>query len=393
MELHPDLSEVNTSWRDVLPIHPAAELFPPMTANELRELGADIKQNGLTSPIVLWSDGKSPAVLLDGRNRLDAIEMATGSPAMLGAIEMATGSPAMLGAPSIMAGKDFLACDRVITLDRSVDPYAFVISANFRRRHLNAEQKREVIAKLLKTQPEKSDRQIAEMLGVDHKTVASVRAEMEGRGEIPRAEARTDSKGRKQPTKRPRNHTRANLYRSMKLGADAVEKLKGTSLDNAREMDELVFLNRGAPKGGHTEIVKRFVADAAAGKEVSAIKYTKSGAAFRRDDIGADSSGKADRLRARVGALQAELRRREIKITGLESELADLKDDGRACEVVGGAVKKDEAWQIDGLVRAWKQASETARQKFMALFELQSAVARVTNEGLGNPDVLRRVEQ
>ena len=263
MELHPDLSEVNTSWRDVLPIHPAAELFPPMTANELRELGADIKQNGLTSPIVLWSDGKSPAVLLDGRNWLDAIEMATGS-------------PAMLGAPSIMAGKDFLACDRVITLDRSVDPYAFVISANFRRRHLNAEQKREVIAKLLKAQPEKSDRQIAEMLGVDHKTVASVRAEMEGRGEIPHAEARTDSKGRKQPAKRPRNHTRANLYRSMKLGADAVEKLKGTSLDRAREMDELVILNRGAPEGGHTEAVKQLVA-AAAGKAVSAVAYTKSG--------------------------------------------------------------------------------------------------------------------
>ncbi len=380
MELHPDLSEVNTSWRDVLPIHPAAELFPPMTANELRELGADIKQNGLTSPIVLWSDGKSPAVLLDGRNRLDAIEMATGS-------------PAMLGAPSIMAGKDFLACDRVITLDRSVDPYAFVISANFRRRHLNAEQKREVIAKLLKTQPEKSNRQIAEMLGVDHKTVASVRAEMEGRGEIPHAEARTDSKGRKQPAKRPRNHTRANLYRSMKLGADAVEKLKGTSLDRAREMDELVILNRGAPGGGHTEIVKQLVADAVAGKEVSAIKYTKSGAAFRRDDIGADSSGKADRLHARVGELQAELRRREIKITGLESELADLKDDGRACEVVGRAVKKDEAWQIDELVRAWKQASETARQKFMALFELQSATARVTDDGLGISDFLRRVAQ
>jgi Protein of unknown function (DUF3102) len=201
------------------------------------------------------------------------------------------------------------------------------------------------------------------------------------------------AKGRQPPAKRMRNHTRARLYRALKLGDEVMAKIKGTSLDNAREMDELVFLNRGAPKGGHTEIVKRFVADAAAGKEVSAIKYTKSGAAFRRDDIGADSSGKADRLRARVGALQAELRRREIKITGLESELADLKDDARACEVVGGAVKKDEAWQIDELVRAWKQASETARQKFMAFFELQSAAARVTDEGLGNPDFLRRVEQ
>jgi hypothetical protein len=41
------------------------------------------------------------------------------------------------------------------------DPYAFVISANIRRRHLTAEQKRDLIAKVLKAQPRKSNRQIA----------------------------------------------------------------------------------------------------------------------------------------------------------------------------------------------------------------------------------------
>src|SRR5262249_36802797 len=67
------------SWRDVLQIHPAAELFPLMTPDELRVLGEDIKKNGLTSPIVLWrSHPQAPAQLLDGRNRLDAIEIATG---------------------------------------------------------------------------------------------------------------------------------------------------------------------------------------------------------------------------------------------------------------------------------------------------------------------------
>ena len=30
-------------WRDVLQIHPAAELFPLMTPDELRALGEDIK--------------------------------------------------------------------------------------------------------------------------------------------------------------------------------------------------------------------------------------------------------------------------------------------------------------------------------------------------------------
>jgi hypothetical protein len=42
------------SWRDVLPIHPATELFPRMSDDELRALGEDIIKNGLTSPIVLW---------------------------------------------------------------------------------------------------------------------------------------------------------------------------------------------------------------------------------------------------------------------------------------------------------------------------------------------------
>jgi hypothetical protein len=35
------------SWRDVLKIHPACELFPLMSQAELKELGEDIKKNGL----------------------------------------------------------------------------------------------------------------------------------------------------------------------------------------------------------------------------------------------------------------------------------------------------------------------------------------------------------
>jgi hypothetical protein len=58
------------SWRDVLPIHPAAELFPMMTEAELRELGEDIKKNDLHEGVVIF-DGQ----LLDGRNRLDAMEL------------------------------------------------------------------------------------------------------------------------------------------------------------------------------------------------------------------------------------------------------------------------------------------------------------------------------
>jgi ribosomal protein S14 len=43
------------------------------------------------------------------------------------------------------------------------------------------------------------------------------------------------------------------------------------------------------------------------------------------DDIGADSRTEAERLRARIEELQAQVRQRDIKITGLESEIEEAK--------------------------------------------------------------------
>ena len=62
------------SWRDVLPVHPAVEMFPLMSPDELKDLGADIKQKGLSQPVSLWRT-ETGYSLLDGRNRLDAMEM------------------------------------------------------------------------------------------------------------------------------------------------------------------------------------------------------------------------------------------------------------------------------------------------------------------------------
>ena len=64
-----------TSWRDVLPVHPAAELFPMMSDAELRELADDVKKNGLHERVKTIKDN-GKLYLLDGRNRLDAIELA-----------------------------------------------------------------------------------------------------------------------------------------------------------------------------------------------------------------------------------------------------------------------------------------------------------------------------
>jgi len=114
------------SWRDHLKIHPAAELFPLMSESELRELGENIKANGLFSRIALYK-GK----LLDGRNRLDAAELVGGGKAVetiRAALESSDGSIFQI-------------------VSNDVDPYEYAVAANLHRRHLTPKKKRELIAR------------------------------------------------------------------------------------------------------------------------------------------------------------------------------------------------------------------------------------------------------
>jgi hypothetical protein len=180
-----DATPSRKSWRQVLPIHPATELFPLLGADELRELAHDIEKHGLRESAALYNDPKLGPCLLDGRNRFDALEL-------LGREIIGDGDPC----PGIglwnwvgNGGEPF-------------DPVAFVLSKNIHRRHLTAEQRRELIVKLLKAKPEATNLQIAKQVKVDDKTVGKVRTELEGRSEIPNVKTRTDSKGRKQPAKK-----------------------------------------------------------------------------------------------------------------------------------------------------------------------------------------------
>jgi hypothetical protein len=88
--------------------------------------------------------------------------------------------------------------------DEDADPYEYVISVNINRRHLTTAQKVELIAALLKAEPERSDRATAAIARVDHKTVAAKRQTLEAGGEIPHQEKRTGSDGKAQPAKKKR---------------------------------------------------------------------------------------------------------------------------------------------------------------------------------------------
>ena len=134
------------SWRDVLPIHPAADLFPPILEAELKELAGDIEAHGLQTPVVVWNPSEDPEdedryLLLDGRSRLDAL-------ALLGLLHVDQHGEIHLN--KSWNGATWLAYETSFALlarhRDGGDPYALALSLNLHRRHLTTEQKRKLIA-------------------------------------------------------------------------------------------------------------------------------------------------------------------------------------------------------------------------------------------------------
>jgi hypothetical protein len=292
------------SWRDTLSTHPACALFPAMSPNELRPLGEDILKNGLTSPIVLWRATPGGLLfLLDGCNRLDAIETATGCPVEV-VLEAVPHSRTKIW--SIKAGEGWIRDDKVIVLDGTVDPYSFVVSANIHRRHLTAERKREIIAELIKTTPEKSDRQIAETVKASPTTVGTVRREVESStvqsGQLPPKRVGRDGRARSQPAKR-----------SQPKHPKVVEPVEPTVTLELKEQTPGEFV----PLRAWADRFRMSPGEAMA-------HFLREGLASA-DDIGENSDGEIARIRADNEKLRNDKRQLEIKITGLESEIAELK--------------------------------------------------------------------
>ena len=175
-------------WRSYGPllIHPAAELFPRPSETELKELAEDIKVNGLRVPIAVCksADGKTLAVV-DGVSRLDAMAL--------------TGLLNINDDDELCIGKEAVRFTAVAT-----DPYEAAISLNIHRRHLTNEQKRELVEKVLKARPQISDRQIAKQTKTSPTTVGKIRKKSETTGDVSNLDTRTDTKGRNQPSTKPK---------------------------------------------------------------------------------------------------------------------------------------------------------------------------------------------
>ena len=104
-----------------LPVHPAADIFPMMSEEDLADLAEDIKANGLMDAIVIDAEGQ----LVDGRNRHAACVLAGIEPRF----EQLNGR----------------------------DPLAFIASKNLKRRNLTKGQQAMAYA-MLYPEPEKGGR-------------------------------------------------------------------------------------------------------------------------------------------------------------------------------------------------------------------------------------------
>lgn len=142
------MSEAKKSWRDVYGIHPAADLFPLLAEDELRAMGEDIKKNGLQEQVVFWSEKANDLktiMLLDGRNRLDAMELVGMETLHLVGEEYRLKMPARY--LSLEPNSLFPDTGRT-------NPFLYAISKNVHRRHLTKLQKAELIVQAVKLEHE-----------------------------------------------------------------------------------------------------------------------------------------------------------------------------------------------------------------------------------------------
>jgi len=167
------------------------QVMPPLSADEYAELLADIQARGVMVPIEYDEAGN----ILDGHHRVKACNE-------LGIKEW----------PSVVR----------LGMDAQAKTL-HAIKLNCARRHLTTAGKQTAIQKALHAAPEKSDRQLARAIGVNHETVGAQRKELEESGGIRHFLARQDPRtGRlSQPASKPISITVAKPEQVAKVAAQA----------------------------------------------------------------------------------------------------------------------------------------------------------------------------
>ena len=123
--------------------HPIAAEYPMAGDSDFENLKASITERGFLPNEQITVYG-SPAMILDGRNRLKA---------------------------GLAVGHKFIKENFVLFMGTEAEAEAYSNAKNGARRHLTAEQKAERIKRVIADNPNASSREIARKLGVSHVTV------------------------------------------------------------------------------------------------------------------------------------------------------------------------------------------------------------------------------
>jgi hypothetical protein len=299
------------NWRKDLPVHPACAAFPELSRDELTALGNDIKTNGLRLPVVVHAEGdpSNPEFkLIDGRSRLDAM-VAVGIEFKIERVhcEEHDRTSLRLNISSIPIGASGRNVQMAIGHSEA-EIKDLVVSLNAHRRHLTAEKKRGLIAKLLKAKPESSNAQIAKQSMADDKTVAKVRAGLESTSEIPRLKKTVGADGKTRPVKAKKKLIVATVPPAPKEatidGAPEAKPALATKLPNEAG-DE----NECAALGGKPEDIGAFLEGLGTDRFFAALQHapTIKASIERRHERRHKDHGASDKIITLVGECRAHL--------------------------------------------------------------------------------------
>ena len=165
-----------------------------------------------------------------------------------------------------------------------------------------------MIGKLLKLTPEKSNRQIAADVGVDHKTVQAVRVEAEDGGEIPHHAARVGKDGIVQPARKTAAKPKASKPKAhFTDDPDFQAEAEAAARDLEIERDERIALSGGAELAAENEQLRKQVGGL--DRRIAALINENSSLKYREKHVEAASH----RRRLRRGAPMPDLFPGQVK--------------------------------------------------------------------------------
>jgi N6-adenosine-specific RNA methylase IME4/ParB-like chromosome segregation protein Spo0J len=204
---------------------PYADLLPPLVDADLMALKADIEKRGAVIVPIVIDEHRN---VIDGANRL-----------------------------RIAAGLGIRDVPVEVRIGLSdTDREQLAEDLNLHRRHLSRDQVRDIVGRRLRRSPEKSNRQIAAELGVDDKTVGTVRRNLESTAEIPQLEKTLGTDGKSRPTTRPAVVRGVSLARAARVADMAAEVAQAAQADPQRHGKLMDALGRtGQVSGVHRNLM------------------------------------------------------------------------------------------------------------------------------------------